>query len=99
MRGTRSERRHALHLAVEQHKNSLEVGVGSLELNYSSVNVYHMVIPQRTINLIQKKKKKKKKCNVRVEAANTAEIAVLPSTPKVSSEPTVDDEADETECL
>ena len=58
MRGTHSERRHASHLAVEQHKNSLEVGVGSLELNYSSDNVYHMVIPQRTINLIQKKKKK-----------------------------------------
>ena len=29
-----------------------------MELNYSSDNVYHMVIPQRTINMIQKKKKK-----------------------------------------
>ena len=38
-----------------------------------------------------------------MEAANTAEIAMLPSAPaelKVSSEPTVVDvEADETECL
>ena len=32
-----------------------------LELNYSFDNVYHMVVPLRTINLIQKKIKNKKK--------------------------------------
>ena len=31
-----------------------------LELNYSFDNVYHMVVPLRTINLIQKKIKNKK---------------------------------------
>ena len=37
-----------------------------MELNYSSDNVYHMVIPQRTINLIQKKKKKLKKIKLNI---------------------------------
>ena len=61
MQDTCSKRRHMLHLAVEQHNNSFEGGVCLLELNYSFDNVYHMVVPLRTINLIQKKIKNKKK--------------------------------------
>ena len=44
-----------------------------MELNYSSDYVYHMVLPQRTINLIQKKKKKKKKM---VDSSTKLEMSV-----------------------